>query len=631
MLNLRMLDSADPRIADLANTITGDWPKIIAVWEDFRQRNGYYLRADLEADRDEFLRQALWAALGKQQLRALLNRFHEQGLTSQDVAPAAAALLGAAFNLQSFVNGRWQSQDALVGGRRLLEACDHVCRIAIGGRHRGTGILLRPTIVATAAHVVAPLLGANNRPTHDSLRQLSVAFIDADALMADEGAPQPAPIVAQLHQDWLGYFSPPAEGEGGTSYPIESIDGIASEVGPWDLALIRLATPPRSGLNGYRLLEEQPLEPRFGLHVLHHPADALGAPMGLIWSIGEIRQRLGHPRALRWLHDANTDSGSSGAPCFDTNWRVVGLHQAGQAAVSAMGQNNRAVPVYPWAGRIDRLAEEVDGTPYVNRIAGTDGRPRVVFGRREFQARAWRAMAGPLPEAQRIFLILGDAGSGKTFTGAILAELARQAGCRHALLDARNAQGDTPLAFARRMVGALGGALPDLSGGTGLTTQLRDMQNDVLPVLAQELEAIAGDRPLWLVLDGLEVCDTAASGPGELIEGVLAALKDMPHLNLVLLGWKGSPRSEFAEVLAPAPAVEDIVTHLLQHLAPPGFVARPEVVEVLRAMVSARLDEQTHANAFARAAAAAASIEAAVAHMLGVLAPATAPLGAPRA
>lgn len=616
-----MIDHADPRIADLANEIIGDWPQVIEVWEDFRQRYGYYLRADLEADRVEFLKQAIWAALGKQQLRALISRFNERSLTGPTIAEAVTALLGGGFELQSFVNGRWQSQDAFASGRRLFEACDHVCRLAINGAHRGTGILVRPTIVATAAHVVAPLLDAKNIPLASALGQLTVTFFDGDGLLVDHGAQPAEPIVAQLHEDWLGYLSPPADGEGGEQYKIDCVDGIAHETGPWDLALIRLAAPPRSGLKGYRLLEEQPPEPRFGMHVLHHPADALGAPMGLIWSIGEIKRRLGHPKALRWLHDANTDSGSSGAPCFDNNWRIVGLHQAGQPVSSAAVSNNRAVPIYPWAGRIDRLATSIDVTPYVNRISTAEGQDLLVFGRRDLQARAWRAMSGPLPEAQRVFLVLGDAGSGKSYTATILAELAHKAGCRLAILDARNAQGETPLEFARRIVGALGGALPDMSGGVNLTTEIRDMRNEVLPVLAQELETIADDRSLWLVLDGLEVCDTAANGVGQLIEGIIASLEEMPHLNLVLLGWNGNLRTEFAEVLAAGPTIDDIVTHLLQQLAPPGFVARPEVGLVLRSMIQSKLGEQTDGDPFSRAAAAVHSIEAPVAQMLAALAP----------
>jgi hypothetical protein len=45
-------------------------------------------------------------------------------------------------------------------GRRLIDACGHVCRISIldaagEWRHRGTGVLVRPRLVATAAHVAA--------------------------------------------------------------------------------------------------------------------------------------------------------------------------------------------------------------------------------------------------------------------------------------------------------------------------------------------------------------------------------------------------------------------------------------------------------------------------------------------
>lgn len=617
-----LVDQFDERILALASEIIGDWPDIIAVWEDFRSRNGYYLRADLEADRSEFLRQALWATYGQNHLRAFIGRLSENNLAGPNLSAVAEGIFGTSMVLQSYVNGRWQSQDAFAGGRRFLEACDHVCRISIDGSHRGTGVLIRPTVIATAAHVIASLVGVDRQALSGSLRRLSIAFAHADTLDPDnEVAPVEATEV-QLHDQWLGYYSPRAHGEGEKTYPVDGIDGIVHDEGPWDFALIRIARPPRAGLKGYRPCEEDPPAARFGLHVLHHPADALGAPMRLLWSIGEVKEGLGQPRPLRWLHDANTDAGSSGAPCFDNAWRIVGLHQAGTRALSTSDQNNRAVPVYPWASRIDVLVADVETTPFLHHVGGTHEQPVLVLGRRELQASVWQAMSDARSDIQRTFLIMGDSGSGKSFTSKIVSELALRSGSRFATIDVRNSHGESGLAFARRIVGALGGSLLFPPEALHLSTGLRFVQNEVIPRLVQELEQIASGRSLWLVLDGLELCDAPSDGIGQLIEGLIAALQSAPHLHLVLLGWKSPLQAGFAEVLSATPKVDDLVFNLLQTLTPPGSAMEADIATTLRVLVEIALKRQTKGTPFEQAVAAVAATQTMVADVLGDIVPA---------
>jgi hypothetical protein len=347
---------------------------------------------------------------------------------------------------------------------------------------------------------------------------------------------------------------------------------------------------------------------KFGIHVLHHPAQALGQPMGLLWSIGSMNEALGTPKPLRWLHDANTDSGSSGAPCFDDDWRIVALHQAGAGTVNAQNQNNRAVPIHSWAHEVDKLAESKDTTPYL-AYAIDETRTKVpVFDRRLFQRRAWRAMTSHLTLAPelRIFLVLGDRGTGKSFTAAILSELARQAGCVLASLDVRNSLDATPLTFAKQLLGALGAARPEASGAaSGLTTELRDVRNEIVPQLGHAIQALSGDRPVWLVLDCLEACDIAAHGAAQVIEALLGALKQVPSLRLALIGWKGEVSTAQVEVLSEKPTVADIVDHLLLALAPPGFEPDIQMRSALENYVQTLQAQQVAATSYARAAAAA--------------------------
>lgn len=610
----------DAELERLAQSIQGEWPRVVEVWEQFRVAHGIYLRAELSADRLEFLKQALWATHGKGQLRALLLRLQEAELTTKDVGQASKPFITQAFQLHSYVNGKWQPQDALVSGRRFMQACDHVCRISVEGEHKGTGVLIRPTVVATAAHVISDLVGVDHLALADSLKKLEVHFFHADDLLEDGEASPARPVVAKLHHDWLGYFSPPADADKGFLATIEGVNGINADSGPWDMALIRLAAPPREGLRGHRLRDGEPPDVEFGVHVLHHPATPHGKPMSMLWSIGMVNKKLGEPKLLRWLHNANTDEGSSGAPCFDNDWRIVALHQAGQAKVTTTNQNNRAVPIYRWAPELDNLAVQADSTPYVDFAVDENRVKRPVFGRTELQKLAWRAMTAKLPlvPRQRIFLVLGDSGTGKSFSSAILGQLAQRAGSLFASLDARNAANASPLEFARELLSAVGASDPlAVSAAASLTTQLRDVRNEIVPRLGQALEALAGQRSLCVVLDGLESCDTAAPGVAQLIEALVAALPQIPHVQLALIGWEGAVDTVLAETLMGEPTLDEILDHLLLTLAPPGFRLSADVRPCFVAIVSNCLDEQAPGEAYPRAQAAAEAARDVLKVMIG--------------
>lgn len=601
-----LMQAAD--LANLAAQISGDWSSVAAVWEEFRAHHGHYLRAEQVANKSEFLQQALWAAHGKGQMGLLLQRLQEAGLTTASIDAAARTAGTGGFQFQSYVNGEWVPQDALVSGRRYLQACDHVCRISIDGKHMGTGVLIRPTVVATAAHVVKSLVGGDEKALGASVGRIQVSFFHADDLINEDEEVPAKPVVAPLHEDWLGYFSPPAPGEGTRGYDIRSVAGIAPDHGPWDLALIRLAAPPRVGLRGHRLHTSAIPPVTFGMHVLHHPATSVGKPISMLWSIGTMSHALGAPDTLRWLHNANTDHGSSGAPCFDDEWRIVALHQAGADKVHALGQSNRAVPIFRWAQQIDSLAAANDVTPYLD-YALDENRQRVpVFGRRDLQQRAWRAMTAsqPLEARQRIFVVLGEPGTGKSFTSAILRELTIRAGCPFASLDVRNSASDQSPKFAAMVLGAFGDAVGGAVPVPSLTTELRDVRNEVVPRLIESLELLARERPLWLVLDGLEICDTSPQGgPAQVIDALIHALDRAPHLHLALVGWKGAVLTEHAEDLPKSPGIRDILDHLILTVAPAGFQLPAEHRTLLNSLVTAKLSEQPPGPPYLRAAASA--------------------------
>lgn len=554
-----------PDYVALAATIKKDWLSIDAIWERLRNRYAIHLQRSTGLPADRFLLEALSIAKNNNVLRAFANGLMQAGLTEEGFDDKLLAIVGTtAYTLHAFHNGTFTPTNALLAAKDLLRVCEHVCRIEIGGKHAGTGVLVRPTLVATAAHVVWPLVepqpDGTIRQAEDSLGKLTLVFGDVeDYLPNAAGTKRRDGEIASLHPEWLAWGSQPTLNERSrATFDVRNVDGIAEPDGPWDLVLIRLATPRSQSKPA--LLTTAPANGTFQIHVLHHPARGLGRPEPLLWSIGQVDQQLGQP-AVRSLHDANTLGGSSGAPVFDDTWRIVALHQGGGRELArdtdANGLDaavrNRAVPVGCWSAKLDDIERLTDEVPYL---------PYPVIGRRVTQQRIWRAMRPTATPAERLLIIRGEPGTGLRFTKRIVRELVlSNSHAAAAALDVTNALQDDADEFAHRLVAALSSEL-ELAGQAGTTTKQSHVRNTVAPSLGAKLEALAGGRPIWLVLEGCDrVVGTEQSGLSNLLVTLVLHLAEFASLRLVLVGWQQTPPEGFVtsvEDLAP-PTAKDVV------------------------------------------------------------------------
>ncbi|MGU3655996.1 trypsin-like peptidase domain-containing protein [Methylobacterium fujisawaense] len=595
----------DRALNDLARRVTGAWPLVAAVWEELRARHGIYLRADTGAnDQIAFLFQAMAIADRSNLLRRFAFELLKKDLVDGEFGTAVAKFLATRgdVSLQRYENNAFQSVSALVAGRRLLLACEQVCRIDIDGCHAGTGVLVAPTFVATAAHVVHDLLDLAiphaPRQKAGSLGRLALHFGDVEDFADAQSAGsvrRPSDLKpAVLRDQWLAYASLATDNERSTTFDINDVFGIGLPEGPWDLALIELAEPPRPALAAAACHERPLSKTGAGVHVLHHPNGGLKQGMPLLWSIGHITGVLGAPDALptRLLHDANTAAGSSGAPCFNDNWEIVGLHQAGRRDTDRTYPSgpNRAVPIYHWLDRLRTLAPR-GNTPY---IAETDGpTPHPILGRRHTQDRIWRAMQNRVSHVGRLFIIRGDAGTGKSFTASLVKAMVRGRGDIVVEVDVRNVQGDDAWSFVAALkaalsstsetsaVGRADGAKHD--GGTVepdlevvLTKPARIVRSEAAPSLMNALAFLGGrTEQLWLILDGFEAANLASpSGIPQVVGEMMARLDAIPGLRLILLGWKDAVDPSLAGAIEElvGPSAADVVDHLSWRYFPPARV-----------------------------------------------------------
>ncbi|WP_309116983.1 trypsin-like peptidase domain-containing protein [Saccharothrix sp.] len=584
----------DPKVVALAHAVKLDDPVLVdRVWERLRLAHGIHLRRDTGADPLEFAAEALHVAEGRGLLRALAIELINQELVLPEFEERLTAMVGAtAFNLQLFVNGDFTPKSALVSARRFLDSCDRVCRIDVDGRHHGTGVLVRPTLVATAAHVVQDLVRVENgvlTAVEGSREKLTLTFGYAEDYLPPPAAeprgaaglqvvPEQVRVfegeVAEPHEQWLAWGSLPTASERLGLLDVRDIAGITESDGPWDLALIRLAEPRR--VDRRTRLGSRPPGDKFPVHVLHHPGRASGVAEPLLWSIGQLDEQLGAP-AVRYLHDANTVAGSSGAPLFDDEWRVVALHQGGGRTLQAVGDapsvpaeaRNRAVPVCRWLSKLDELEDVV---PYLQEVRGPAGPQRVV-GRRGTQERLWRALREGAPAEDRLLIVRGEPDTGLRFTKRLVGEYVRTYSDGVVVaLDVANALGTDAAGFAEHIAGTLSAEL-DPACGAPVTTGQSQVRNGIAPRLGAVLDGVAGRRAVWLVFEGFDRARVSDQhGIDNLLLSLIGALPDYRTVRLVMVSWQQTPPDRFAlsvEDLKP-PTAEDVAYALVGPGGRPG-------------------------------------------------------------
>jgi hypothetical protein len=556
----------------LAYAVKPDWLRFDSVWDAFRREHGIHLRRDAAAgNAREFLAEALGTAYNRNLLRRLTALLLKADLVDPEFDELARPLLGA-LQLQAFQNGVFQPKDALLSARGLLAACDQVCRIDIeqGGvfQHAGTGVLVSPTLVATAAHVVWGLLervGDDPVLADGSLvasvgseERLRVVFGDVEDSVLG-GAQEPRPSAgepADLHPDWLAWGSRPTRAELAQIYDVRDISDI-EQCGPWDLALIRLWSP-RPTRRALLRIDDTPSRP-FEVHVIHHPSGGSSDGPPLMWSIGQVDQQLGSP-PLRCLHDASTLGGSSGAPVFDQFWKVIALHQGGERVVphldAATGLpatgRNRAVPVRHWAPLVEDI-ERRAAEPYLTQLRLSPDlvpNPYPVVGRRLTQDRIRRALAPGAAAEHRLLIVRGEPGTGRRFTGRLVRELVVSRGGSTVFLDMANATAADAPGFARKLAEACSTQLVEPVADTALTTPQRDVRGTVGPTVGRTVTRVAGERHVWVILEGAGQSGVELPAEVEnLILELIGQLTANPALRVVLLGWAAQPPVGFEDAV----------------------------------------------------------------------------------
>ncbi len=465
-------------------------------------------------------------------------------LTDEHAVPYS----GSEHSLQAMLNAR---EDVFAHWHRFKEGMERVemvvCQVHINRVFSGTGFLISDSHVLTTFHGIASLVGPDDRPLPDSYTSLRFVFDDVliPGMMSSTYR-----VEVPAARDWLVCSSRFDQAEDASTVPLDNL-----QAGLLDFAVIRLAEPVGNTAPKYQKgvvrswiqldnLATSP-EPSAQMLIAHYPAGAdLRLCVGLFGKHSQCSSR------VRYLTPAVM--GSSGAPCFNIEWKPYALHNAGYPAVPI----NQGVPLALIRRAIDPalLAAVNAAKPRFIPAAMPDGKP--ILGRPGLVGVMEAILSGQ--SAVSVLVITSEEKGGKSFTADLIRAALMDRGHSAFLLDAETFAADTPEMFARRLVETIAGvehanlqpAAPDSrQRARWITHNLSEWTKSRALEEGQErrAEGVLQENSLWIILDR---CDKVLFTQ-ETHDLLLALIGDesgtAQPLRLVLLGYEGGLASIPAE------------------------------------------------------------------------------------
>ena len=515
-----------------------------------------------------------------------------------DLATVSAAIVPTLdqAQLESINNAVDKSVSGLAYMRSLMNALRRVGLVSRGQSPVGSGFLVGPDLLLTAAHVVLPR-GRELEPQDLETLEVVMDFTEGDQPTAAAGS--------RVRVTELLSASPATEQEL-ASGPIVDWDAPEDHL---DYALLRLArrvgddAMPEigGGRRGYFSISsvEPDLSQSKLVLVWHFPE---GDPLRTSIMEGAFEYNPAGTKT-RMRYHSDTRPGSSGGPIIDEQGRLLAIHHYGRQP------KNQAVPMWRIARAIEKFVGREPGPvadaaeiPKPLAVVGQRKRPyetllvasQPVVNRDPLRGKLWKAMTKANPP--RSLKIVGSADTGVSWSWLLLEHLAAESsgdadlrinaphGIKAVKIDLRDHITQPVDARREALINAVGTALAsDLITGDGFAQAARQVAN--FKEWCRRRLPLDGPQ-YWLFVDSVdEAGDIEQHGLGELINTLVdLAFESQVNLRLVLAGRKadqlGHPKLGFA-VTDPTVGMsrQEVHTWLTAMAAEEGLVVDAQKLE----------------------------------------------------
>lgn len=392
--------------------------------------------------------------------------------------------------------------DPLIHGKGIIKSTQFAGKVLLNGTAKGTGVLVGPHLFLTAWHVVKDMFSTDGRSgftVKENPPELEVEFNNLLDLMGSRKTSAPS-VRVKAHADWLVCYSPCHLSE----LLSKLVDPLKSLEGFYDYAIIRLSRPVGMVRRWVKPDPRIPVpQPSDRIVLFQHPE---GIPLKIDYStiVGPEQPDDAIP-ALRFLHSVNTTGGSSGGPCFDKEFELVGIHQ-GEWPVKIGGQTiNRGIPMVKIIAHYrEKLSELPLPDPadcpvwYIKKEVY-----KAVIGCDEFQSQVWRSA---ITGVDKIITIAGFPKTGKSFLVELAASILPDADHLKIVLAAASVAQKSALAIARDICALAGADLPGITSLASFnSTSGAWLKDEVVPKIIEALESKRQNRTVWIAITDLNL------------------------------------------------------------------------------------------------------------------------------
>lgn len=425
-------------------------------------------------------------------------------------------------------------------------------KVLIDGQFQGSGVLIGPKRFLTAWHVVRTMFdlkNANGQFHYEPKAAppvLEVVFDDFTSFVDDKLKP-PQPLTVPVDPQWHETHSVCHADElnGNVGQPYAKLDGF------WDYAIIRLQDIPGNDRR-FTPLKKYAVVPTTNakITVFQHPA---AAP--LLYDTDKILDLVqlappGDPDIprVRFLHAVNAAPGSSGGPCFDKEFSLVGLHQGTWTIQNQ--QINVGIPIINIIEHLESQKKGITSAEIIEQyficsieaddfapVIGVDDFQKLVMEMEVTQKSEAQKELSIRPDAPRLVIISGEEGEGKTFLTSVLNEILDSAEHLKIELKGEAIAKDDAEKIAKKICSIAG---RELTGVKPLadynSTPAAWVKDELCQKMMNSLETAHKDRIVWIYITDLNKFEIQGLYAADLLFHLYSYTLNTPWLRLVLDG-----------------------------------------------------------------------------------------------
>jgi len=439
--------------------------------------------------------------------------------------------------LQAMSNPPAGFTEPLIFSKSLLKCSQMTGKVMINGAPQGTGILISPNLFLTAWHVIRSMFdngtvnaeGETIYAKKEPLPSLVVEFNSMLDLVGGAIIPTGS-IQVTAHKDWLVSYSP--------CHNLELIGQIPADTNDFgklcDYAIIRLSRAIGFERRWIELFKNNAVENKINIVLFQHPN---GVPLKMDYS-KIVRVLPGDPPPHRFLHWVNAQPGSSGGPCFDKEFSLVGIHQGEWPEKIDGITTNRGVPLAPIIKHLTATYPKLPSPDPADCPVWCLDRKSLlpVLGYDDFQSDVWKFV---IPGQKRIATSSGNENSGKTWLMNIIFSVLPDDEHLKITLEGDEIAEKSALEIVKMICDKIGVAVPAISAIGDFTgtrsTWLRDI---VIEQLIETINTKRDKRTVWICIKDLNHISINGEDASDFLFGLYDCVIKKDWLRILLDGMR---------------------------------------------------------------------------------------------